>query len=190
MVLALFGNSRGRGRERARVRLRLKSEKEVRGREFEENLVLDRSFLLPLNRSEVPQSYSYSSSPSSSDSLVGAKISKIESPSAALPIYSKISAYGTRSGASDVARDNGRDLLLHAEGARPLSRIDQSGAYAGRAGSDTSCFKKLYLFFRCVLRCLMQHSINGVQVSSGTGFDYICACAFAGDESAATEVAF
>ena len=26
----------------------------VRGRDFEENLVLDRSFLLPLNRSEAP----------------------------------------------------------------------------------------------------------------------------------------
>jgi hypothetical protein len=43
-----------RGRGRARVRLRLKNENEVRGRDFEENLVLDRSFLLPLNRSEAP----------------------------------------------------------------------------------------------------------------------------------------
>ena len=41
-------------RGRARVRLRLKNENEVRGRDFEENLVLDRSFLLPLNRSEAP----------------------------------------------------------------------------------------------------------------------------------------
>jgi hypothetical protein len=32
----------------------LKNENEVRGRDFEENLVLDRSFLLPLNRSEAP----------------------------------------------------------------------------------------------------------------------------------------
>jgi len=39
---------------------------EVRGRDFEENFVLDRSFLLPLNRSEVPQSSSSSSSSSSS----------------------------------------------------------------------------------------------------------------------------
>ena len=45
---------RGRGRGRARVRLRLKNENEARGRDFEENLVLDRSFLLPLNRSEAP----------------------------------------------------------------------------------------------------------------------------------------
>ena len=67
---------------------------------------------------------------------------------------------------------------------------DQSDAYAGLAGSHTSCFKKLYLFFRGVLRCLMQHSIYGVQISSCTGFDYICACAFACDEPAATEVAF
>ena len=44
----------GRGRGRARGRLRLKNENEVRGRDFEENLVLDRSFLLPLNRSEAP----------------------------------------------------------------------------------------------------------------------------------------
>ena len=65
----------------------MKNENEVRGRDFEENLVLDRSFLLPLNRSEVPQivlvlelvlvlGFSW----------VGAKISKIENPSAALLI--------------------------------------------------------------------------------------------------------
>jgi len=62
----------------------LKNENEVRGRDFEENLVLDRSFLLPLNRSEAPivlvlvlvLGFSW----------VGAKISKIENPSAALAI--------------------------------------------------------------------------------------------------------
>jgi len=50
---------------------------EVRGKGFEENLALDRSFLLPLNRSEVPPivlvlvlEFSW----------VGAKISKIERP--------------------------------------------------------------------------------------------------------------
>jgi hypothetical protein len=32
----------------------LKNESEVRERDFEKNLVLDRSFLLPLNRSEAP----------------------------------------------------------------------------------------------------------------------------------------
>src|SRR5271165_3526987 len=74
----------------------------------------------------------------------------------------------------------------HAEGSAPVV-YDRS---TGRGGSHTSCFKKLYLFFRCVLRCLMQHSIYGVQISSCTGFDYICACAFACDEPAATEVAF
>src|ERR1700738_1630760 len=39
---------------RGRARVRLKNENEVRGRDFEGNLVLDRSFLLPLNRSEAP----------------------------------------------------------------------------------------------------------------------------------------
>ena len=43
---------------------------EARGRDFEENFVLDRSFLLPHNRSEVPQSYSYSYSSSSSSSIL------------------------------------------------------------------------------------------------------------------------
>jgi hypothetical protein len=42
-------------------------------------------------------------------------------------IYNKlVNAYGTRSRASDVARDNGRDLLLHAEGARPMSTINRT----------------------------------------------------------------
>ena len=58
----------------------MKNENEVRGRDFEENLVLDRSFLLPLNRSEAPIVLVLGFS------WVGAKISKIENPSAALAI--------------------------------------------------------------------------------------------------------
>jgi hypothetical protein len=58
----------------------LKNENEVRERDFEENLVLDRPFLLPLNRSEAPIVLVLELS------WVGAKISKIENPSAALAI--------------------------------------------------------------------------------------------------------
>jgi hypothetical protein len=98
---------------------------------------------------------------------------------------------------SEIGVDTYNPGSYHAKRADEATRkgsapvvYDQSDAYAGRAGSHTSCFKKLYLFFRCVLRCLMQHSIYGVQISSCAGFDDICACAFACDESAATEVAF
>jgi hypothetical protein len=64
----------------------LKNENEVRERDFEENLVLDRSFLLPLNRSEAPIVLVLELVLVLGFSWVGAKISKIENPSAALAI--------------------------------------------------------------------------------------------------------
>ena len=82
LIHALAGNSRGRGRGRGQ--LRLKNENEVRGGDFEENLVLDRSFLLPLNRSEAPNRTRPRAR--SRRILLRSENIKDREPSAALPI--------------------------------------------------------------------------------------------------------
>ena len=73
-------------RGRARVRLRLKNENEVRGRDFEGNLVLDRSFLLPLNRSEAPNRTRPRVRPRPRILLGRSENIKDREPSAALPL--------------------------------------------------------------------------------------------------------
>jgi hypothetical protein len=55
--------------------------------------------------------------------------------------------------------------------------------------SDSSGLKEFDLFFGSMLH-LMQHTIHGIQVSTGASFDDICARAFTGNQPATSEIAF
>src|SRR5271165_5722729 len=60
------------------------------------------------------------------------------------------------------------------------------GAVTG--GLNTRGLEEFGLLFRGMLT-LVQHSINGVQISTGAGRDNVCTCAFTGDKATATEIA-